>query len=223
MQQITAITHGGVNCYLIKTDAGFLLIDTGFSKTRTEVEADLQNAGCTPENLKLIILTHGDFDHTGNAAYLRQKYGAKTAMHQADVGMVENGDLFYSRKANILMKGMGKLILVLLNTSLKETDRFTPDFTINETTDLSAYGLDAKIIHLPGHSLGSIGILTEEGDFFCGDLLENKKQPAKGSLIPDKAGFEDSIQKLSQQKIGTVYPGHGESFEFTEFKKRSNF
>ena len=68
-------------------------------------------------------------------------------------------------------------------------------------------------------SRGSIGILTSEGDFFCGDLLENKKQPAKGSLTSDKVGFTDSIHKLSQLQIGTVYPGHGEPFKFNKLKK----
>ncbi|MGD6811060.1 MAG: MBL fold metallo-hydrolase [Candidatus Bathyarchaeia archaeon] len=217
MQEIITVNHGGVNCYLIKTSNGFFLIDTGFSKKRPAIETDLQRVGCTTENLQLILLTHGDFDHTGNAAYLRQKYGAKIAMHPADVGMVENGDLFYSRKANWLMKAMGKLILVLLNTRLTEADRFTPDFTINENTDLSAYGLDAKIIHITGHSTGSIGILTSEGNLFCGDLLENKKEPAKGSLLPDKAGFDNSLKKLRQLEINIIYPGHGEPFEFRNF------
>ena len=38
-------------------------------------------AGCKLGSLKLIVLTHGDFDHTGNAAYLRHKYAIKIAMH----------------------------------------------------------------------------------------------------------------------------------------------
>jgi hydroxyacylglutathione hydrolase len=46
----------------------------------------------------LIVITHGDFDHIGNAAYLRQKFGAKIAMHADDVGMAERGDMFWNRK-----------------------------------------------------------------------------------------------------------------------------
>jgi len=64
---------GGVNCYLIETDTGYILIDTGGSNKRTDLEKELESAGCQPGNLKLIVLTHGDFDHTGNAAYLRKK------------------------------------------------------------------------------------------------------------------------------------------------------
>ncbi len=213
------MTYGGVNCYLIKNQQGFFLLDTGFAKNRSEIEAELQNNGCTPGQLKLIVLTHGDFDHSGNAAYLREKYGAKIALHPADKGMVEYGDLFYSRKANPLMKAMGKLILVLLNSSLKKEDQFTPDFHLEDASDLKAFGLDAKIIHIPGHSLGSIGILTSAGEFFCGDLLENRKEPAKNSLMPDKKAFQASIEKLKPLQIGTTYPGHGAPFRFEQFLK----
>jgi glyoxylase-like metal-dependent hydrolase (beta-lactamase superfamily II) len=61
---------GSVNCYLVKAETVFILIDSGWANKRTSLEKELNNAGCTVNNLKLIVLTHGDFDHTGNAAYL---------------------------------------------------------------------------------------------------------------------------------------------------------
>lgn len=89
---------GRVDCYLIETDTGHILIDTGGSNRRTDLEKELESAGCKPGNLKLIILTHGDFDHTGNAAYLRKEFGTKIAMHYDDSGMAERGDMFSNRK-----------------------------------------------------------------------------------------------------------------------------
>ncbi len=53
---------GRVNCYLIRDSAGHALIDTGGSNARRELQRELANAGCTPGSLKLVILTHGDFD-----------------------------------------------------------------------------------------------------------------------------------------------------------------
>ncbi|MCW4029478.1 MAG: MBL fold metallo-hydrolase [Candidatus Bathyarchaeota archaeon] len=216
MQEITTLSYAGVNCYLIQNPRGFFLIDTGFAKNRAEIDAALKKAGCMPDQLKLIVLTHGDFDHVGNAAYLRERFGAKIALHPADKGMVETGDLFYSRKANFLMKAMGKLILFFLSGNLKKEDRFTPDIDLEDGFDLSAFGLDAKVLHIPGHSLGSIGVLAGSGDFFCGDLLENKKVPAKNSLMPDKKAFQASIEKLKTLKIATTYPGHGKPFAFKD-------
>ena len=211
-----------MNCYLLTTNKGFVLIDTGFSKNRVDVERELKSAGCTPETLKLILLTHGDFDHSGNAAYLREKYSVKIAMHIDDEGMVEKGDLFYKRNANFLMRMMGKIMLFFLRGGLKKEARFTPDLHIDESYDLSEFELDARIVHIPGHSKGSIGILMSIGDLFCGDLLENTKKPAKNSLIADKKAFNESLEKLNGLKISTVYPGHGEPFPMEQFIKKSH-
>ena len=204
---------GGVNCYLIKTDTGYILIDTGGSNKRTDLEKELESAGCQPGNLKLIVLTHGDFDHTGNAAYLRKKFGTKIAMHYDDSGMVEHGDMFWNRKKpNILIR-----IIVNVFFGLSQADRFKPDLTIEDGYHLSAHGFDAKVLHLPGHSKGSIGILTAGGDLFCGDLFMNMNQPTPTSLVDDSAELKVSIEKLKSLKINTVYPGHGKPFPMNSF------
>jgi hydroxyacylglutathione hydrolase len=179
VQEIKTISFGGVNCYLLITDKGLGLIDTGFSKNRVDVERELESAGCTPETLKLILLTHGDFDHNGNAAYLREKYSVKIAMHIDDEGMVEKGDLFYNRNANFLMRMMGRIMLFFLRGGLKKQERFTPDLHFDDGYDLSEFGLDATVLYVPGHSKGSIGILTSTGVFFVAICLRTRRNPPK--------------------------------------------
>ena len=222
VQEIKTITFGGVNCYLVTTDTGFVLIDTGFSKNREDIEKELESAGCIPGTLKLIVLTHGDFDHSGNGAYLREKYGTKIAMHIGDEGMVEKGDLFYNRNANFLMRIMGKLMLFFLRTSLKKNNRFTPDIYVEDGYDFSTFGFNARVIYIPGHSKGSIGVLTNTGDLFCGDLLQNTKEPAKNSMIVNDEAFHESVEKLKQLKINIAYPGHGKSFQMEQFINKQN-
>ena len=219
VQKVKTITFGGVNCYLVTLDKGFVLIDTGFPKNRDDIEKELLNAGCKPGTLKLIVLTHGDFDHSGNCAYLRKKFGTKIAMNDGDIGMVEKGDLFYNRNVNFLTKILGKLMLFFLRTSLKEGGRFTPDMFVEDGDNLSAFGFDARIIGIPGHSNGSIGVLTNTGELFCGDLLQNTKEPAKNSMIVDDKAFDESLEKLKGLKINIAYPGHGESFLMEQFMK----
>jgi hydroxyacylglutathione hydrolase len=199
---------GIVNCYLIETDAGYVLIDTGGSNSRKELVRQLESSGCKPGHLKLIVLTHGDFDHTGNAAYLRTAFGGKIAMHHDDLGMVECGDMFVNRKkSNILIR---KLLPIF--SGFGRSERFTPDLLVEDGHDLSEFGFDARVISIPGHSKGSIGILTADGDLFCGDLLENMDKPVLNSLTDDLAAANASVEKLGSMGIGTVYPGHGASF-----------
>jgi glyoxylase-like metal-dependent hydrolase (beta-lactamase superfamily II) len=202
-----------VNCYLVEVADGFVLIDTAKTGQRRAVEAALEGAGCTPGNLKLIVLTHGDFDHCGNAAYLRQKYATRIALHGSDAGMVENGDMFASRKQlNPIMRSLMGLIF-----SLAAADRFKPDVLLKEDDDLAAYGLAAKVIELPGHCRGNIGLLMPDGELFCGDLLGNTGKPAVWSLVDDAATMAASVEKLKGYTITTVYPGHGKAFPITAF------
>lgn len=219
-QEIKTITEssksGSVNCYLVKTDTGYILIDTLLPTFRDALEKELENAGCKPGNLQLIVLTHGDIDHAGNCAYLREKYGAQIAMHSDDSGMVERGDPSWNRKmppdklsipfiVRSLLFGRGKL------------DRFKPDFASEDGYDLSGYGFDATILHLPGHSKGSIGILTTDGDLFCGDLLKNVDKPDFHWLIFDLVAANAGVERLKSLNIHTVYPGHGKPFPMELF------
>ena len=204
---------GSVNCYLVKNETGNLLIDTGGSNKRRDLETELESAGCQPDNLDLIVLTHGDFDHTGNAAYLRKKFGSKIAMHSNDSGMAEQGDMFWNRnKPNFLIKMMTPILL-----RFPKSDWFEADIFIEDGTDLSEYGIDAKVLYIPGHSKGSIGILMADGDLFCGDLLENTNQPALNSIMDDVETANASVEKLNNYQINTVYPGHGKPFQIDQF------
>jgi glyoxylase-like metal-dependent hydrolase (beta-lactamase superfamily II) len=204
-----------VNSYLVKTAEGYILIDTGISTKRTDFEKELESAGVKPGNLKLILLTHGDFDHTGNAAYLRKKFGTEIAMHDGDSGMVERGDMFWNRKKSNIILGMMAPILL----GFGKSERFKPDLYIEDGYNLSIYGFDAKVLHIPGHSKGSIGILTAGGDLFCGDLLMNEDKPGLNSNMDDSTTANASVEKLKKLSINTVYPGHGKSFPWELFLK----
>jgi hydroxyacylglutathione hydrolase len=197
-----------VNCYLIKTASGCILVDTGCANSRARIERELFSAGCAPGGLKLIVLTHGDFDHSGNAAYLRQKFGAGIAMHRDDAGVVERGDIFGGRRGgNFLFRMIASLIL-----RFGRSARFKPDLYLDDGDDLAEYGLEAKVLHIPGHSRGSIAVMTTDGHLFSGDLVVKKNRPVRNSLIDDPAAASASIERLKRLKVNTVYPGHGKPF-----------
>jgi glyoxylase-like metal-dependent hydrolase (beta-lactamase superfamily II) len=199
---------GKVNCYLIKVGEGFVLVDTGGTNNREALVKELEAAGCTEGRLKLILLTHGDFDHCGNAAYLRGKYGGVIAMGAEDAGMVERGDMFYSRKQpNMIFRS-----LIPLFSRFGKEERFTPDVLLADGDDLGEYGFEGCAISIPGHSKGSMGMLTAGGELFCGDLLVGADEPVLNSLMDDVEAGYASLEKMGDINIGLVYPGHGEPF-----------
>ncbi len=228
-QEIIRIDLKGVNCYLGKSEEGFILFDTGGHLTLDKVYNDrqqalliqLEEAGCRPGNLKAIVLTHGDNDHTANAAFLRERYQTIIAMHTDDVELVDNITLdkmmesfrYRSLILKIIFFLLRKPIKKLTEKALKDFIRFKPDVILNEGDDLSKYGFAAKVIHLPGHTPGSIGILTENGELIAGDIYANFKKP---SLAPNAHNFKqlkNSADKLNTLNITMVYPGHGKPFE----------
>ena len=205
-----------VNVYLVKASGSYYLIDTGMTNARRQLEAELERLGCQPGNLKLVLLTHGDFDHIGNAVYLRQRFDTKIAMHARDVGMLEHGDMLWERKIdNRVLKGLMQLIM-----PFKAGNRGTPDIYLEDGASLSEYGWDAKVLNTPGHSSGSICILTPLGELFCGDLFTNSTGKAMlNSMMYDHAAGKLSLERLKTFQIKTIYPGHGKPFGWEELNK----
>src|SRR5467141_4114870 len=63
-------TAGG-RCYLVEHPLGCVLIDTGAPDGTLGASHLLESAGRRPEEVRLILLTHGHRGHAGNAAGLR--------------------------------------------------------------------------------------------------------------------------------------------------------
>lgn len=208
------------NCYLLATARGCVLIDTGFFLGRARLERGLAAAGCVPgsNRLALVVLTHGDSDHAGNAAYLQRRYGAPIAMHPADVPMVEQGEMYATRTVG------GRLARAFLSPimRMRPCDCFTPDVLLNEGDSLAPWGLDATVLHLPGHTPGSIGILTAEGHLFSGDLITQNAVPGWRKIVDDPAEVAASIARvravLSPDRV--IYPGHRKPFPLRQLSGR---
>lgn len=214
MLEIVPIRLSMVNCYLLKTATGYVLVDSGFSWKRGALREALERSGCKPGNLQLILITHGDFDHVGNCAWLRKKYAAPVAMHSAEASVAERGRMFLNRKTQ-----PHSLPRALIDfASLLFFRRFEPDLLVDEGDSLARYGLDARIVHIPGHTIGSVGVLTSDGEFFCGDLLTTKDgKPVKGALVDDANEMDASIRRLKILDVKKVYPGHGRPFTMAEY------
>jgi glyoxylase-like metal-dependent hydrolase (beta-lactamase superfamily II) len=211
-----------VNAYLLKAEGGFVLIDTGLPYQWEKLENELLSYGCLPDKLKLVIITHGDWDHTGNVAMLRKKYYVKSAMHPGDIAQVENGALLKRTVRPLMYKLVFsfRMLMRKLQKVKMVIPKFKPDILLSDGQSLEEYGLAVKIIHIPGHTPGSIGVLTAEGDLFAGDMFVNRKKPDSAQIIENPAQMKNSLEKMKQMNIKTVYPGHGMPFEMQDYLKK---
>ncbi len=233
-QEIIRLDLGAVNCYLGKTENGFLLFDTGghivmdkeFSNRREILQKELAKAGCNPGNLNLVVLTHGDNDHVCNAAYVRDQYRTKIAIHPDDLKLVKNPDIedflssfrYKPLMYRAIFKIMGRVIYKVSIKVLNDFEKFTPDVLIEDNFRLSDYGFDGQILSLPGHTPGSIAILTKSGELIAGDTFVNMGKPGIAFNAMDHKRMTESIKKLESYRFHTVYPGHGKPFPYTDLR-----
>lgn len=216
---IIQLDLGYVNAYLIEEDGQFVLIDTGgylfadkanLNNRRSILEEKMKAAGVTEQNLKLLVLTHGDSDHCMNAAYIARTYHVPVAMHKADLCMVQAPDLELLMKTvnyrSFGMKLIGRLIhSVLVKQTIKTIDdfeTFTPDIFLEDGDSLESYGFHATIIHIPGHTDGSIGVVTLDGDAVIGDAGPGTPNAT------DFAAFDRSLEIIGHAGYRMLYMGH---------------
>ena len=208
-----------VNAFLIKVNDGFILVDTGLSMQWEKLERELIESGCLPDHLKLVLITHGDLDHTGNCLKLQEKYQSKIALHKADNDLVEFG-VRTRRKVRTFSAMIFVMIRRLMRSKLMKSklvaDKFKPDLFLTDGQRLDEYGFNAKIIHIPGHTKGSIGILTDDGKLLAGDIFTNRRKPDLATYIENSKELGMSYAKLKTMNINTIYPGHGKPFEMDQ-------
>ena len=190
------------NCYLVTEGDNAVLVDTGSSICYEKVIEE-----CSRYNMRLIVLTHVHFDHAENAAKLAERFDIPVAYHQADEELFESFD-----KQPLMSYGLvGKVVLGSSLKVLRNTKVLKPSKTIyiKDGDDLSSYGIDAKIIGLPGHTNGSVGVDVEGTDLIVGDALDNWITPATGHLYTNLEDLKNSAEKIKALGQRTIYFGHG--------------
>jgi glyoxylase-like metal-dependent hydrolase (beta-lactamase superfamily II) len=204
------------HCYLVD-DEELILIDTGMPhKTKKILQYITDTLQKKPSDLKTIILTHCDIDHTGNALELRNLTGAKIAAHPLDA------EIIAGKKTRMTPKA-GMSILFKIISSFMRVKPFHVDTMINEGDHLSGF----RVLHMPGHTIGSIALYDPKRKvLFIGDTLRYHDGVIQGpskSVTMDIQQAYQSIERLKDFDFSVLLSGHGQplisdaSTKVTEF------
>lgn len=201
--EITHIKGGTDNCYIVSNGKEAILFDTASGANFQQVLAE-----CSKYDLKLIVLSHPHFDHAENADALSKKFNVPVAYNEADDGIFDD----YNSQP---LHSYGLVGFVVLKSSLKVLSRTKvsrPEnrFFVKEGDTLAEYGFpDIKAVELPGHSIGSIGLLVSDDALLVGDALDNWIKPGMGHLYTDLEAQKKTASKIRSLGKRTYYYGHG--------------
>jgi glyoxylase-like metal-dependent hydrolase (beta-lactamase superfamily II) len=213
--RIHTIPLGFDQTYIVK-DQGAILIDSGEPKKGKVFLNGLKKTSIKPEEIQLIVLTHGHWDHIGSAAEIKEITGAEIVMHKNEKHCLEESFKLMppgvTTWGSILDKLVTWFIIPFKHIRATEVDIVLKD----EEFSLNDYGIKGKVIHTPGHSSGSVSILLDTGEAFVGDLAMNKfplrLRPGLPIFAEDWPKLIKSWQKLLDLGVKFVYPAHGDPF-----------
>jgi glyoxylase-like metal-dependent hydrolase (beta-lactamase superfamily II) len=205
-----------VNVYLVEDPAGVTIVDAGLPGHWRELERELTQLGRSLDEVRGIVLTHGDTDHIGFAERLRQQNGIVVRVHELDAARAR-GEV---KKPNA---GWGSIkvrpLLKFLWYSARHGGlRIPPVREVSTFTDGDVLDLPGspRIIHVPGHTPGSVAVhVPAVNALFVGDAMttgnvltgEIGPRPAPFTLDPEAALA--SLAKLEAIPAAWVLPGHG--------------
>lgn len=204
-----------VNSYLVEDAGGVTVIDAGLPGHWKELQAELATMGRSLDDVRGVVLTHGDTDHLGFAERLRKEKGVPIYVHELDAARARGEDKSNGSWGKVKP---GPLLRFLWYSGRRGGLRVPPvtevmTFTGDDVLDLPG---SPVIIHLPGHTPGSVAIhVPAVHALFVGDalttghVLTGKKgpQPAPFTLEPDLA--LESLGKLESVQATWLLPGHG--------------
>jgi glyoxylase-like metal-dependent hydrolase (beta-lactamase superfamily II) len=175
----------------------------------------IENLSIKPEDIQLIVITHGHWDHIGSAKEIKEITGAKIALHRNEKDWLEKSLKPLPPAVTLWGHIFAKIMAIfvpLIHVPAADVDVVLGD----EELSLADYGIPGRIIPTPGHSMGSVSVLLETGDAFVGDLAMNGFPLRIGPGLPifaeDLQKVKKSWQLLLERGAVTVYPAHGKPF-----------
>ncbi len=220
---------GSINAWLLPGDP-LTLIDTGpcDDAALTALEAGLRRAGVRLEDLELVLVTHHHLDHSGLAATIAARSGARIAAYERAAAYgahcEERGEADRSFSL-ALMRHHGVPETVIADTEAfweflrRQSAPFATDLVLADGEQIRAGGRDLRIVARPGHSTTDALLVDErERTAFVGDHLlakissNTEVYPAlepTGTRPRARVEYLENLQRTAAMRLSRLYTGHG--------------
>lgn len=194
-----------IAAFLIETNDGPVLIETGPESTWAQLEAGINKLGYQVSDIKHVLLTHIHFDHAG-AAWKLAEQGATIHVHPIGLPHLASPQKLWNSAAQIYGDDMNRLWGEM---------KPIPAAQLNECGHgqiFSFGGIEVKALHTPGHAIHHIAWQLGQS-IFTGDVAGVKinNGPVVPPCPPPDIHIENwiaSIQLLRDQNPQRLYLTH---------------
>ncbi len=177
------------NAYLLVGKKN-IIVDTGLKENSPLLEDAMKAIGLAPNDIDLVLITHGHADHFGGAGIFKK---AEVAMHHHDAEFVNMHDEIFTASAFFGNKYFPKVTAKL-----------------NGTETIGAKPFSLRVIPTPGHTKGSISLYDQKHKFLIsGDTLFINGIGRYDLPSSSKRDLTASLAKISGLDFHTLMPGHG--------------
>jgi glyoxylase-like metal-dependent hydrolase (beta-lactamase superfamily II) len=201
------LSKSQINIFLLEDPQGMVLIDSGYPGSGAFFQAELEKMGRGIQEIRLILVTHLHPDHTGALADIKQRSGAKAAMHFQDASLVRLGE--FARPAK---PAPGLLAALLVKLFIHGDKRFPPVAIEEELEDGQVLPIAGglRVIHAPGHSAGQIVLLWEPRKLlFCADACANAFGLDYSPIYEDFEMGKETLRRLAGLDFDAAVFSHG--------------
>lgn len=178
--------------YLIKFEKEAALVDSGTGRGTEKLLANVRKCGVEPEQIRILLITHCHYDHTGGAAELKRRIGLEIVAHELDAFYLETGD--------------NRVTAASWYGAVLEPFRVDRKLT-GPKEEILLGGRKIDGLHAPGHSPGSVVYLTESDGLkvlFAHDV----HGPLDPSLLSNRKDYEKSLKMLLSIEADILCEGH---------------
>jgi glyoxylase-like metal-dependent hydrolase (beta-lactamase superfamily II) len=210
---------GTTTVYLLKGRDGYLMVDTGYAQDYDAFREGLARLGIALDEIKTLLLTHGHDDHAGFAARVLAATGARVIAHRDAAPALRRGRM---TPKGIRFLNARVFVLATLNMLVVQRGFNYPPVPLDagailldgdDDDVLRRLGFDARVMTTPGHTPGSISVVTDRGDVLCGDAVMSFLPITGARLRPiflsDREAVFASWRKMLDRGATTIYPAHG--------------
>ena len=199
--------QGRVWAYLVLEKDRASMIDTGIGGNLQVMLDGMRAEERQAGDLRQIVATHCHQDHTGLLAELRSLSGALVLAHRRDAPVIRGEQEAGAPE----LTGPERQIFEHITTGIPDAAPAVVDRELEDGDEIEIGGESARVVHLPGHTPGSIGVfMPRRRALFTGDAVASlSERPVLGffNIDPDEA--RRSFARLAELDFEIACFGHG--------------